>query len=109
MRKVGPDMNNSQSFITMIDSTNNSTAGKLSSVFFTVKYGANSLAYSVTAKGWFNLVIFLIMNIAAFIVICVLAQGLYFKGAVGIAESSSKRKKLSKDEFGKTYSRKLCT
>lgn len=79
---------------------NNSNAmNTATNIFPSSKLAAYSLTNSSPLTASLNLLLFLIISFAVLIIFLIAAQTLYFKGAVGISESSSKGKKLSEAEF----------
>lgn len=97
MRKVsGPN-----AIITSLKDNSN-IINKVTTAFPSTKLAALSLLNSRNISGLLNLLIFLIISALALIIFVIAAQSLYFKGAIGISESSSKGKKLSDREFSKS-------
>ncbi|MDF2502675.1 permease [Clostridium sp.] len=94
-------INGPNSFITSIKD-NSSTINNATNAFPTAKLAAFSLLNSNSVNGLLNILLFLIISIAALIIFVVAAQGLYFKGAIGMSESTSKGKKLSDKELNKS-------
>lgn len=83
----------------LISQGNNSLIGQTSTLFPSAKFAAQAIINSGNVKGLFNLCIFLLITIALFIILLLLGQELYFKGAMGVSEASSNRKKLSNKEL----------
>lgn len=81
---------------------NSNAINNAAKAFPTAKLAALSLLNSATILGLLNLLIFLVISIIALIIFVVAAQGLYFKGAIGMSESTSKGKKLSDNELNKS-------
>lgn len=81
---------------------NSESINTFSSSFPPAKFAALSLLNSTNILGLLNLIIFIIISILAIIIFFVAGNGIYFKGAIGISESSSKGKILSYKEFNKS-------
>lgn len=88
----------------LINQGNNSLLGQSSGLFPSAKFAANAIINSGTTTGLLNLVIFLIMTIVLLLMVLTIGQSLYFKGAMGVSEAPSNRKKLSNKEFTKSTS-----
>ena len=95
MRKVG----GGSSQLTNILKNNSNAMNTATNIFPSSKLAAYSLTSSSPLTASLNLLLFLTINFAVLIIFLIAAQALYFKGAVGISESSSKGKKLSESEF----------
>ncbi|MFT8313646.1 MAG: permease [Clostridium sp.] len=81
---------------------NSGAINNAAKAFPSAKLAALSLLNSTSISGLLNLLIFLVISIIVLIIFVIAAQSLYFKGAIGISESSSKGKKLSDKEFSKS-------
>lgn len=69
--------------------------------FPTARIPSWSLIESNSLKGLLFLIIFIAVSVLFFYIFTIIGQGLYFKGAIGINESSSFSKKISETEFSK--------
>lgn len=72
-----------------------------SNMFPTSKFAAKALMDNTSLNGFMNLVLFLIICLIAMIIFSYLGDMLYLKGAVGIKQSSSKRKKMNTKDVEK--------
>lgn len=101
MQKIGGK--NSQIANTL--KNNKGTMNTVSNVLPTSKFAAYSLNGTNLANAEINLLLFLLITILFVAVFLIAAQTLYFKGAVGISQSSSKGKKLTNEQFNKASNR----
>lgn len=85
----------------MFTQGNNSLVGVFSKAFPSSKFAAEGLINSTNISGIANILLFVAISLTAFILFQYLGESLYFKGVMGVSESSSRRKKLSKEEFNK--------
>lgn len=81
---------------------NSSVINNATRFFPTAKLATLSLLNSTTFLGLINLFIFLVVSVIALIIFVIAAQSLYFKGAIGMSESTSKGKRLSNNELNKS-------
>ncbi|HEY5576024.1 MAG TPA: transporter [Clostridiaceae bacterium] len=84
----------------LINEGNNSMVQLVSSFFPSTKLAVDSLV-SNDASGMLYLLMFAAATAAAYAVFLVLGNLLYFKGVIGVSETSSRRKALSAKELGK--------
>jgi len=95
--------NISQSQITkMFEQGNNSLVTLATKMFPSTNIAVNSLINSNNIKGIINLILFIAITLAALMIFIILGQALYFKGVMGVSETSSKRKILSNSELIKS-------
>jgi ABC-2 type transport system permease protein len=80
---------------------NNSLVGTVSRLFPSSKFAVESLLNSSNLSGVINILLFLCLSLLAFVLFQYLGGLLYFKGVRGVSESSSKRKKLTKEELNR--------
>ncbi|AJA47642.1 hypothetical protein CPAST_c15670 [Clostridium pasteurianum DSM 525 = ATCC 6013] len=81
---------------------NSDAINNASKAFPSARFAAFSLLNSSNISGLLNLIIFLIISIIVIVIFFAAAEALYFKGAIGISESTSKGKKLSHRELNKS-------
>jgi ABC-2 type transport system permease protein len=92
----------SQSQITeMFAKGNNSLVDLATKIFPSTKIAVNSLINTTNIQGFINLILFIVITVAALMIFIVLGEALYFKGVMGVSETSSKRKTLSSSELVK--------
>ncbi|HEY8892937.1 MAG TPA: hypothetical protein VIM70_22165 [Clostridium sp.] len=92
--------NISQSSITeMFAKGNNSLLSLATQIFPSTKIAVNSLVNTSNVQGFINLILFVVISVAALIIFIILGQVLYFKGVMGVSETTSKRKTLSNLEL----------
>jgi ABC-2 type transport system permease protein len=84
----------------LINEGNNSMVQLISSFFPSTKLAVNSLVSNDASKMLY-LLMFAAATAAAYAVFLVLGNLLYFKGVIGVSETSSRRKALSVKELGK--------
>lgn len=84
----------------------NSLAVLLGNVFPFTLPAINCLINAFSVNGLLNLLLFLVLNFAAIGIFAVAGNSLYFKGALGSKESSSKKKLLSEGEISKQVTSK---
>jgi ABC-2 type transport system permease protein len=80
---------------------NNSLIGTVSKIFPSSKFATESLVNISNLTGLTNIFLFLILSIIAFIIFQYFGELLYFKGVMGVSESASRRRKLSKAELNR--------
>lgn len=80
---------------------NNSLVSMATKVFPSTNIAVNSLINTANIKGLMNLILFIIIAALALIIFIILGDALYFKGVMGVSETSSKRKTLSSYELKK--------
>lgn len=97
--KMGNVTSSPEKMVDMIMEGNNSLVSVVSSIFPTSKFAAESL---VGHKTLMNFGLFLLLTAAALVIFLVIANKIYFKGALGASETFSKRKKLTEEEFSKS-------
>lgn len=80
---------------------NNSLVSVVTTIFINAKVAALSIIKLGSLNGLANLGIYLAMTIFSFLLFLLLAEGLYFKGVIGLNQSVSKGKKLTNDILDK--------
>ena len=89
-----------QSEITeMFSKGNNSLVDLATKIFPSTKIAVNSLINTSSIQGFINLILFIVITIAALMIFIVLGDALYFKGVMGVSETASKRKTLTSHEL----------
>jgi len=97
--------NVSQSAITeMFTKGNSSLLSLATKIFPSTKIAVNSLINTTNIQGFTNLILFIIISVVALIIFIMLGESLYFKGVMGVSETTSKRKTLSNLELIKSTS-----
>jgi len=97
--------NVSQSTITeMFAKGNNSLLSFATKIFPSTKIAVNSLINTTNVQGFINLILFIMIAVIALIIFIMLGELLYFKGVMGVSETTSKRKTLSNLELIKSTS-----
>lgn len=87
-----------------IISGNNSMISIATSIFPTSKFAAEAVAAKDPLNILGNLAIFLIITALSIVIFLIAGNKIYFKGALGVSETFSKREKLSKEQFSKSTS-----
>lgn len=85
----------------MLQSGHNSFVEWAARAFPSVKLAADALLKESSLAGLTSLVLFLSLSCLVFIGFVVLGQRLYFKGVIGISESSARRKQLSESRYNR--------
>lgn len=97
----------SQSQITeMFEKGNNSLVNLATKIFPSTKIAVNSLINTTNLQGFINLILFIVITVAALMIFIILGQALYFKGVMGVSETASKRKTLTSHELIKNTTQK---
>lgn len=79
----------------------NTLANLIAQLFPGMKFASNALIHWNQFGGLTNLLIFIILTIASIALFLFIGEKLYFKGVVGITETSSKREKISDGDWNK--------
>ena len=98
MQKFTQDISQSQ-ITDMFAKGNNSLVDLATKMFPSTKIAVNSLINTTNIQGFINLILFIVITLAAIMIFIILGQALYFKGVMGVSETSSKRKTLSSSEL----------
>lgn len=98
-QRLGANNQDPEQLLMLMAQGNNSLVDTMSSFIPSAKLAVNALVFSGELKGLINILLFLVITIAFLLILLVLGEALYFKGVIGITQSSSKRKKLSSEEF----------
>lgn len=98
-QRFGANHQNPEEMMLLLTQGNNSLINTMSNFIPSAKLAVNALVFSGEIRGLINVLLFLIVTIALLLILLVLGEVLYFKGVIGISQSSSKRKKLSREEF----------
>ncbi|MCJ7689001.1 MAG: hypothetical protein MUO60_06755 [Clostridiaceae bacterium] len=83
----------------MFSDGNNSLVAFATKIFPSTKIAVNSLINTANIHGFTNLILFIVIAVVSLIIFIILGQILYFKGVMGVSETSSKRKTLSSSEL----------
>lgn len=87
--------------IEMISSGNNSMVATITAIFPTAKFSSLALINSQGIKSFYYILALLATTIAAVLIFILIANALYFKGALGGAEVAAKRTNMKNSEFSK--------
>lgn len=90
----------------LLEQGNNSYVEIMSGIFFSNRFAVMALLNSEILKGFVNLMIFLLICLLFVMLFLSFGEGIYFKGVVGISETSVKRRKFSETELGRYGRRK---
>jgi len=93
------DMN---AMIENIEKGNNSLMTIVGNLFPGMNFGAKALVYAGTSEGYLNLLVFILLIVVGVVVFNLLAQKIYFKGAIGMSDTTAKRESIHHDEWEKT-------
>jgi len=97
-QRFAQDINPSE-ITNMFSKGNNSLVDLATKMFPSTKIAVNSLTNTTNIQGFINLILFIIITLAALLIFIILGQALYFKGVMGVSETSSKRKVLTSSEL----------
>lgn len=100
-QKLGSSTQNTEDMINIMMQGKNSLVGTSKTIFPNTKFAVNSMLYSGDIKGLLNIIIFLLINVVFILILLFIGEKIYFKGVIGISETSSKQRKLSKYEIKK--------
>jgi ABC-2 type transport system permease protein len=103
-RFVEGNLDQSRLETTLADLERNVSAA--TSFFPSAKYSAISLIRSMEPSGFINMIFYLGLSAIVMAVFLYLSQILYFKGVMGISETGSKRRAMSKSELVRTTEKK---
>ncbi len=98
-QRMGANNQNPEHMMQLLMQGDNSLINTMSNIIPSAKLAVNALVFSSSTKGLVNMLLFLVVTIASLAILLILGEALYFKGVIGITQSSSKRKKLSAEEF----------
>lgn len=85
----------------MVLKMNKSVSGVGSKIFPSSNFAADSLNNWNNSSGLLAILIFILLNAIFLIILLYICGALYFKGALGVSESTAKRKKLTGAEIEK--------
>jgi len=83
----------------MFSSGQNSMIQVVSRIFPGTKFAALSIVNNGNIQGMVNLLIFVLITLASFMVFLYIGEILYFRGVIGITENAAKRKKVSSEQL----------
>lgn len=92
---------NQSKLIEMISSGNNSMVSTITAIFPTARFSSLALINSQGIKSFYYILALLAITIVAILIFMLLANALYFKGALGGAEVAAKRTNMKNSEFSK--------
>ncbi|TCZ77401.1 hypothetical protein E0485_10405 [Paenibacillus albiflavus] len=93
-RSVNPDQ-----LQEMILSGNNSMLGLITNTFPSTKLSATALIEATALRGFVGLLGFIALSALVYAVFAILGERLYFKGVMGISESTSKRERVTDEQL----------
>ncbi|MBC2581187.1 putative ABC transporter permease subunit [Clostridium sp. DJ247] len=102
MQKAAISGNHPEQLLKMLTEGNNSLVIMSNKVFPGSIIAARAIILSDSYEGIISLLLFLIITVSVTFVFLALGQKLYFRGVIGISESSSKRKELSELQLNKS-------
>lgn len=98
-QRFGATAQSAEDMIQLMMKGKNSLVGTSSTMFPTARLAVNSMLYSADIKGIVNIILFIVITAALLFILLLLGEAFYLKGVIGISQSSSKRKKISKKEL----------
>lgn len=101
MQRIGPNIENSNDMVKMFSQGNNSLLGISSKLFPSAKLAALALVNNFNFNGLLNLLLFIFISCVAILIFILIGNTLYFKGVIGISETSAKRRAISDVELKK--------
>ena len=105
IQRFTQDLGQSQ-IVEMFAKGNNSLVDLVTRIFPSTKIAVNSLINTTNLQGFINLILFIIIAMAALMIFIILGEILYFKGVMGVSETASKRKTLSNNDLIKSTMQK---
>ncbi|NLZ47501.1 MAG: hypothetical protein GX895_01730 [Clostridiales bacterium] len=90
-----------QAMLQLLTEGDNSLVSLVAKLFPTAELASLALIHNAAIKGIINLLLFIVISVAAVMIFMIVGELLYFKGALGNSEVYSKRKKLSKEQMNK--------
>ncbi|MHC1721498.1 MAG: transporter [Clostridiaceae bacterium] len=102
MQRFSMSASDPQKIMELLSEGNNSMIQVMTSFFPTTKLAVNSIVNSGSISGLQSLILFAASTVIVFAIFLAVGKALYFKGVIGISETSSKRKRLSGEELGKS-------
>lgn len=94
IQKMNINNGDYRNMLKTISEGNNSIMSFSGRLFPHTDIAVNALAYSNNLKGFMDLVLFVILNAAVVVLFLLIGEKLYFKGAVGGSEISSKNREI---------------
>lgn len=88
--------------LALLQEGNNSLMSVFSYLFPAIPF----IAKAMINTDFISFMIYALINIASIVLFMLIAKGLYFKGVIGVEESSSSRKKISKEALNKSVQRR---
>lgn len=101
MQKTSSKLTNPAEIQKIFAEGNNSLISLATKLFPSSKLAALALAENATSRGFINLGLFIAITLFSLFIFIIIGESLYFKGVIGISETTSKRKKLSAFELSK--------
>jgi ABC-2 type transport system permease protein len=106
IQRFASDSVDPQKIQEMFTQGNNSLIGLTAGMFPSTRFAALSIVNNLNIYGITNLLIFVLLTMACFILFLYIGELLYFRGVIGISETATKRKKVSSEDIGKLSIRK---
>ncbi|MBC8062504.1 MAG: hypothetical protein H7Y18_17815 [Clostridiaceae bacterium] len=97
INKISASNSSPEQIQSLLSQGNNSLIVVVTTIFINAKIAALSMINLGSLKCFANLGIYLAMTLCSFLLFLLLAQGLYFKGVIGLNQSVTKHKKLTSD------------
>ncbi|QGU94619.1 hypothetical protein GOM49_05455 [Clostridium bovifaecis] len=101
MQRTASNLTNPEKIQKMFAEGNNSLISLVTKLFPSSKLAALALAENTTSRGFINLGLFIALTLLCLFLFIAIGEALYFKGVIGISETTSRRTKLSTIEFSK--------
>lgn len=106
MQKIGMSTAHPDMLIKMLQEGNNSLVTISNKVFPGSSIAAKAMILNNKFEGLTYMMMFLILTLVVLLIFLILGEKLYFKGVVGISETSSKRRKLNSRELNRLLTKK---
>jgi len=104
--KISSSAMNAAELQQLLEQGKNSYVEVISGIFFSNRFAVMSLLYNAEMKGVVNLLVFVLICLLFVMLFLNFGESIYFKGVVGISETSAKRKKYSQTELRKSSKQK---
>ncbi|MCT8977401.1 transporter [Clostridium sp. CX1] len=106
MQRIGVSSRNPEKMLQMITAGNNSLLEASNKMFPGTAIVTKALIYNSSLQGLVNMFLFAGITLVVILLFVMLGEKLYFRGVVGISETSSKRRELSSKELAKQIVKK---
>ncbi len=97
--KLGSSGMSAEELQQLLAQGDNSFVSTISGIFFSNRFAVTALLHTSSLRGFINLAVFLLISLLFIMLFLGVGESIYYKGAVGVSEAPSKRKKYSEKEL----------